>query len=76
MNVHNPDVFKGMKIKVKDLSAIPLLAEYFRDQGLEGAFSLSLGKKTVDVEHAKNSAKILKRGYGLLKTSEIQIRVL
>lgn len=68
VNVHNPDVFKDVKIKVRDLSAIPLLAEYFRDQGMEGAFSLSLGKKMVDLEHARNAAKVLGGEYGRLRT--------
>jgi len=68
VNVHNPDVFKDMKIKVGDLSAIPLLAEYFRDEGMEGAFSLSLGKKMVDLEHARNAAKVLGGEFDRLKT--------
>lgn len=68
VNVHNPEVFRNMKIKVRDLSAIPLLAEHFRDQGMEGAFSLSLGKKTVDLEHARNAAQTLGGEYGRLKT--------
>jgi ribose-phosphate pyrophosphokinase len=68
VNVHNPDIFKGMKIKIRNLSAIPLLAKYFRDQGLKGAFSLSLGKKDVDVEHAMNAAMILGGKYNRLKT--------
>jgi len=57
-----------MKMKVRDLSAIPLLAKYFRDQGLEGAFSLSLGKKEVDLENARNAAEIIGGEYGRLKT--------
>lgn len=68
VNVHNPDVFEDMKIRVKDLCAIPLLAEYFRGQGLEGAFSLALGKKRVDLEHAKDAAKVLGGEYDRLKT--------
>ena len=68
VNVHNPDVFKHSKIRVRNLSAIPLLAEYFRNQGLEGAFALSLGKKPVDVQHAKNAAEILGGEYDRLKT--------
>jgi len=68
VNVHNPDIFKDLKIRVRDLSAIPSLAEYLRHRGSEGAFSLSLGKKMVDLEHAKDAAKIIGGKYGRLKT--------
>jgi ribose-phosphate pyrophosphokinase len=58
VNVHNPAALKGFTVPVKDLSAIPLLAEYFRDQGFEDAVSLSMGKKGLAT--AKEAASVLK----------------
>ena len=68
VNVHNPEVFHGSGLELRDLSAIPLLAQYFRDRGLVGAFSLSLGKKAVDLEHAREAASILGGGCDRLRT--------
>jgi ribose-phosphate pyrophosphokinase len=45
VNAHNPEAFKSFAVPVEDLSAIPLLAAHFKDQGFEGAVALSLGKK-------------------------------
>jgi ribose-phosphate pyrophosphokinase len=68
VNVHNPKIFQGLKTRVIDQSAIPLMADYFKEQGFEGAFSFSLGKKMIDLERAKTAAKILDGPYGHLKT--------
>jgi ribose-phosphate pyrophosphokinase len=68
VNVHNPEVFEDSELDLHDLSGIPLLANYFKEMGLEGAFSLSLGKKPVDLEHARDAAAILEGGYGRLET--------
>lgn len=57
VNAHHPEALKKFALPVKDLSAIPLLAEYFRDQGYEGATSLSMGKK--GLTNAKEAATIL-----------------
>lgn len=57
VNAHNPEALKTFALPVKDLSAIPLLAEYFRDQGYKGATSLSMGKK--GLANAKEAATIL-----------------
>jgi len=58
INAHNPMALKGFNISIKDLSAIPLLAKYFRDMSFEGAVSLSMGKKGLAT--AKEAANILK----------------
>lgn len=58
VNAHNPAVLESFTVPVKDLSAIPLLAEYFRDQSFEGAVSLSMGKKGLAT--AKEAADVLK----------------
>jgi ribose-phosphate pyrophosphokinase len=68
VNVHNPEVIEGSRLGLHDLSGIPLLADYFKEMGLEGAFALSLGKKPVDLEHARDAAAILEGGYGRLET--------
>jgi ribose-phosphate pyrophosphokinase len=68
VNVHNPRVFDGSGLDVNDLSAIPLLADYFKGIGFEGAFALSLGKKPVDLEHAREVASVLRGDYGRLET--------
>ncbi len=58
VNAHNPAALKSFAIPVNDLSAIPLLAEHFRDQDFEGAVSLSMGKKGLAT--AREAASILK----------------
>jgi ribose-phosphate pyrophosphokinase len=45
LNAHNPAALQSFNIPVEDLSAIPQLAEYFKNHGFEGAVSLSMGKK-------------------------------
>ena len=66
VNVHNPKVLRAFKIRFDDLSAISLLAEYFKDQGFDGAFSLSLGKKARAVAAEANN--VLNGGYGYIET--------
>lgn len=66
VNSHNPAALKSFTIPVKDLSAIPLLAKYFKDQGFEGAVSLSMGKKGLAT--AKEAASILEDTYDYIPT--------
>jgi ribose-phosphate pyrophosphokinase len=66
VNAHNPAALEGFTIPVKDLSAIPLLAAYFRDRGFEGAVSLSMGKKGLAT--AKEAASVLKGAYDYVPT--------
>jgi ribose-phosphate pyrophosphokinase len=62
INAHNPSVLKNFKIPVLDLSAIPLLAEYFQKHHLvENPLSLSMGKKALSV--AREADNILHGGY-------------
>ncbi|MGQ9531047.1 MAG: ribose-phosphate diphosphokinase [Candidatus Bathycorpusculaceae bacterium] len=67
VNAHNPTVLKAFKIPVEDLSAIPILAEYFKANALtENPLSLSLGKKALNM--AKEANSILKGGYNYIST--------
>jgi ribose-phosphate pyrophosphokinase len=66
VNSHNPMILKTMPIKIDDLSAIPLLAEYYKSRGLDNAASLSLGKKGLDT--AIEAGKVLKGGYDYIPT--------
>jgi len=68
VNVHNPAVFEGSGLGLTDLSAIPLLAKHLEGRGLGGSFSLSLGKKPVDLEHAMEAASVLGGGHAHLET--------
>ena len=67
VNTHNPSTLKTFRIPVEDLSAIPLLAEYFKTEGLvENPFSLSMGKKALNVVAEANS--VLKGGFDYIST--------
>ena len=66
VNSHNPKMLKSFKISLKDLSAINLLANYFKNKGFEGAFSLSLGKKATDIVEQANH--VLKGGCDYVPT--------
>jgi ribose-phosphate pyrophosphokinase len=67
VNAHNPAVLKMLKIPIEDLSAIPLLAEYFKERGLvRNPLSLSLGKKAVSIAMEANA--VLKGGYDYVST--------
>ncbi|MEM2971162.1 MAG: ribose-phosphate pyrophosphokinase [Candidatus Bathyarchaeia archaeon] len=67
VNAHSPSTLKAFSIPVEDLSAIPLLAEYFKAEGLvENPVSLSMGKKALNVAAEANS--ILKGGFDYIAT--------
>jgi ribose-phosphate pyrophosphokinase len=53
------------------LSAISLLAKHFKKQGLDKAFSLSLGKKAVDM--AMQADNVLGGGYGYISTQRDRV---
>jgi len=60
-------VLETFRIPVEDLSAIPLLAEYFKAKGLvENPVSLSLGKKALSV--ATEADGVLKGGFDYVST--------
>jgi len=66
VNSHNPAVLKAMPIHIQDLSAIPLLAEYYKNMGLGNVVSLSLGKKGLYTAIEANN--VLKGGYDYIPT--------
>ena len=62
LNAHNPAVLKNFNVPVLDLSAIPMLAEYFKAKKLvQNPLSLSMGKKALSV--AQEADNILHGGY-------------
>jgi len=62
LNAHNPTVLKNFNVPVLDLSAIPMLAEYFKAKKLvQNPLSLSMGKKALSV--AQEADNILQGGY-------------
>lgn len=71
VNSHNPAVLKTLQVPIDDLSAIPLLAEHFKNQGFNGAFSLALGKKGLAT--AVEASKVLNGGYGYISTQRDRI---
>jgi len=66
VNAHNPALLKSFKIPFEDLSAFPLLAEYFKTRGLKNPFSLSLGKKGLSV--AQEAGDVLHGGFDCIST--------
>jgi ribose-phosphate pyrophosphokinase len=71
VNSHNPAILKTLQIPIEDLSAIPLLAEYFKNKSFNGAFSLALGKKGLAT--AVEADKVLEGGYGYISTQRDRI---
>lgn len=62
LNAHNPAVLKNFNVPVLDISAIPLLAEYFKSKKLvQNPLALSMGKKALSV--AQEADNILHGGY-------------
>jgi len=67
VNTHNPALLKSFGIPVEDLSAVVLLAEYFKSKELvENPISLSLGKKALSM--AAEADSILKGGFDFIST--------
>lgn len=77
VNIHAENTLKKFKIPTKNLSAITLLAQNFKERGLDGAFSLSPDKGAIDL--AEEANRVLGGGCGWLKkerdryTGEIQV---
>lgn len=77
VNIHSKDILKRFTILSENLSAITLLAEDFKNRGLDGAFSLSPDKGAIGL--AEEANQILGGGYGWLSkerdrfTGEIQM---
>ena len=71
VNSHNPKILKTFTMHIDDLSAISLLAQYFKQQGFEKAFSISLGKKAVNM--AIQADNVLEGGYGYTSTQRDRV---
>jgi ribose-phosphate pyrophosphokinase len=65
VNVHQEDVLKRFPFPAKTLSAIPLLAEYIKQRGHDGAFSLAPDKGAVHI--AEQAKKVLGGESGYLE---------
>lgn len=62
VNVHEGKVLKKFPFPARSISAMPLLAEYFKGKGLQGAFALAPDEGAK--EYAITADKILHGGYG------------
>ena len=77
VNIHEEDVLKKFSIPAENLSAMTLLAEYFKNRGLVGAFSLAPDRGALDL--AEEADKVLGGGCGWLRkerdrlTGEIRV---
>jgi len=71
VNSHNPALLKTLNLPIEDLSAIGLLAQHFKKQGFQNAFSLSLGKKGLDT--ATEASKVLEGKYDYIPTQRDRI---
>lgn len=66
VNSHSPKLLEKIGIKATNLSAISLLAQYFKDKGLSGALAIAPGKRAAIM--AVEAEKVLKGGCDCLKT--------
>ncbi len=77
VNIHEKTVLEKFSIPTKNLSAITLLAEYFKNKGLAGAFSLAPDKGALEL--AKEADRVLDGRCGWLQkvrhrlTGEIRV---
>jgi ribose-phosphate pyrophosphokinase len=71
VNSHNPETLKTFKMHIDNLSAISLLAQYFQKQSFKEAFSISLGKKAVNM--AIQADTVLEGGYGYTSTQRDKV---
>ncbi|MEM3730539.1 MAG: ribose-phosphate diphosphokinase [Candidatus Bathyarchaeia archaeon] len=65
VNVHQEKVLSSFPFPAKSVSAIPLLAEYFKQKGCAEAFALAPDKGASQI--AEEAAKVLKGDYGYLE---------
>jgi ribose-phosphate pyrophosphokinase len=71
VNSHNPTLLKKMPVPIEDLSAISLLAQHFKERGLENAFSISMGKKGLPT--AAEANKVLHGGFDYIPTQRDRV---
>jgi len=83
VNLHNEAAIRDIevrhRVKVHNISAVPLLAEYLKNQGFDGAYSLSPDKGAIYI--VKAASDVLRGGYNYFdkirdrKTGEIKMDV-
>ncbi len=69
VNTHEKNIIKKFTVPAKNLSAVSLLAEYFKSRGLERAFSLAPDKGALEL--AQEASRVLDGDSGWLKKREI-----
>lgn len=78
VNIHEEGVLEKFSVPAENLSAMTLLAEYFKKKGLTGAFSLAPDQGALEL--AKEADKVLNGGCGWLRkerdrlTGEIRVK--
>lgn len=65
VNVHQKKVLSKFPFPAETVSAIPLLAEYFKQRGLEGAFAVAPDEGATYI--AEQAERVLKGGFGCLE---------
>lgn len=77
VNIHSKEILKRFTIPTENLSAISMLAEHFKNRGMDGAFSLSPDEGAIGL--AEEANQVLGGGCGWLSkerdrfTGEIQM---
>ena len=71
VNSHSPAMLKALPIPVEDLSAITLLARYFKKKGFDKSYSLSMGKKGLPT--AVEASQVLEGKHGFIPTQRDRI---
>ncbi len=77
VNIHSKEILKRFTIPTENLSAISMIAEHFKNRGMDGAFSLSPDKGAIGL--AEEANQVLGGGCGWLSkerdrfTGEIQM---
>jgi ribose-phosphate pyrophosphokinase len=71
INIHNPDCLKFFSNRSENVSATSLLAKYFLNKGLKGAFSVAPDVGALDM--IKEADSVLGGGYGWLKKSRDKV---
>jgi ribose-phosphate pyrophosphokinase len=65
VNVHQEKVLSKFPFPAETVSAIPLLAEYFKQRGLKGAFAVAPDEGATYI--AEQAERVLKGGFGCLE---------
>lgn len=65
VNVHQEKVLSKFPFPAETVSAIPLLAEYFKQRGLEGAFTVAPDEGATYI--AEQAERVLQGGFGCLE---------